>query len=352
MQKQALKRSDKVIAYPTINYLNDLTIDQINSATPLTFAQYIPPINGFGDMLDWDFRAFFSTSVNNTSSRNMFAFEGTANATYDIFSQSFFDPFVLQLFDEQGRTIVTDDASGANGTDHIRFTASYDGMYYVDTSWRQGFADVDKYASLSVYEDLDTIPSVFTSSSPSVSVFSPANSAAGVSIDSNIVLTFSEAIQRGSGSIALITVGNVLIESFDAASSNNLSISDKTLTINPTNNLSNNTQYFVTLDSGSIKDMTGHGNAKITSYSFTTTAQTPDTNADRIFDWGERQYPDLFSDHPESLDVFGYHARIYSNGNAVGEQNDNIYFYDGGTGNIVLVGTIASFLPQTIAAGY
>ncbi|WP_297324075.1 Ig-like domain-containing protein [Nitrosomonas sp.] len=341
-----------MIAYPPINYLNDLTIDQINSATPLTFTQYVPPINGFGDMLDWDFRALFSTSVNNTGARNMFAFEGTAGATYDLFSQSFFDPFVLQLFDEQGRVVATDDASGAAGTDHIRFTASYDGIYYLDASWRQGFADIDKYAAISVYEDLDTIPPTFPSSSPSVSVFSPTNSATDVAVDSNIVLTFSEAIQRGSGSIALVTAGNVLIESFDAASSSNLSLSDKTLTINPTNNLSNNTQYFVTLDSGSIKDLTGHGNAEVTSYSFITTAQTPDTNADRIFDWGERQYPDLFSDHPESQDVFGYHARIYSNGNALGEQNDHIYFYDGGTGDIILVGTTADFLPQAIAAGY
>lgn len=192
-----------------------------------------------------------------------------------------------------------DDASGAAGTDHIRFTAPYDGIYYVDASWHQGFADIDKYAAISVYVDLDTIPSTFPGSSPSVSIFSPTNFATDVSIDSNITLTFSETIQRGSGSISLVTADNVLVEFFDAESSNNLSISDKTLTINPTNNLSNNsTQYFVALESDSVEDLAGDGNAEITSYSFTTTAQTPDTNADIIFDWGEHQYPDLFSDRP------------------------------------------------------
>ena len=347
--------------YPTIDHLASLTINHINSAIPLTFTQYVPPVNGFGDMLDWDFRAFFSTSVDNTSARDMFTFEGIAGATYDIFSESFFDPFVLQLFDAQGNVIATDDFSGTGGIDHIKVVAPYDGTYYIDASWHQGFADIDKYASLSVYEDLDTIPPSSTRSSPSVSVFSPTNSATDVPVDSNLVLTFSETIQRGSGSISLKTAGNSLVESFDAASSNNLSFSGNTLTINPTNNLSNNTQYFVTIDSGSIKDLTGNSNAAIRSYSFTTVTQIPHIppdktlSIDRIFNWGENQYPDLFSDHPKSLDVFGYYARIYSNGNAIGEQNNNIYFYDGGTdgtGDIVLVGTVAGFLPLAISAGF
>lgn len=346
--------------YPTIDPLASLTINHINSAIPLTFTQYMPPVNGFGDMLDWDFRAFFSTSVDNTSSRDMFAFEGIAGTTYDIFSESFFDPFVLQLFDVQGNVIATDDSSGTNGSDHIKVVATYDGAYYIDASWHQGFTDIDKYASLSVYEDLDTIPPAITRSIPSVSVFSPTNSATNVPVDSNLVLTFSETIQRGSGSISLKTAGNSLVESFDTASSNNLSISGNTLTINPTNNLSNNTQYFVTIDSGSIKDLTGNSNAAIRSYSFTTVTQIPDTtpntvDIDSIFNWGENQYPDLFSDHPKSLDVFGYYARIYSNGNAIGEQNNNIYFYDGGTdgtGDIVVVGTAAGFLPLAISAGF
>lgn len=338
--------------YSTIDYRDGLTTDQINFATPLTFEQYVPPVNSIGNPLNWDFRAFFSTSVDNTGTRDIFAFTSTSGATYDIFSQSFFDPLVLQLFDDQGRIIATDDGSGAAGTDHIRFTASYDGNYYLDASWRKGFTSVDKYASIAVYEDLDTIPPVFTGSAPAVTTFSPSNSTTGVPIDSNIVLTFNETIQTGSGSIALITAGNVLVESFDAASSSNLTITDKILTINPTHNLSYNTQYFVILDSGVVKDTANHDNAEITAYGFSTAAPTPGANADRIFNWGENQYPTLFPDHPLSQVIFGYHARIYANGNALGEQNNHIYFYDGGTEGITLVGATADFLPQAISAGY
>ncbi len=339
--------------YQAMNYLSDLSGDQISLATELTFRQFVPPVNGLGEMLTWDFEASFATSVDNVSARDIFAFTGTAGATYDIFSNSFFDPYVLQLFDDQGKVIATDDSSGSGGSDHIEFVAPYDGIFYLDASWRQGFTSDSQYASVVVYEDLDTIPPVFTASSPTVTTFNPANSTIGIAVDSNIALTFNEAIQEGSGRIVLKTASDTVIESFDSASSN-LSISGNTLTINPTHNLSNNTQYFVTLSSGAVKDLAGNGNSQINAYSFTTIAPASNT-IDRIFNWGESQYSSLLAGHPKSLDIFGYYARIYANGNAVGEQNDHIYFYDGGadgTGEIVVVGTIADFLPYAISAGF
>ncbi len=323
------------------------------------FASFMPPLNAVGDPLDWDFNAFFSSSISDSYSQSLFSFEGIAGATYDIFSESFYDPFVLKLFDDQASTLAIDDQSGAHGTDHIRFIAPYDGIYYADASWHQGLADADKYASISVYENLDTKPLPASASIPSTVAFNPANLATEVPIDSDIVLTFSEMIERGSGFISIRNAQNSLIESFDATTSSSISISGKTLTIHPTNDLSAGTQYFVTLDSGSINDLVGNGNSSMRSYSFTTvqapSLPEPLPSVERIFNWGENRHPDLFPDHPESLDVFGYHARIYSNGNAIGEQKGNIYYYDGGadgTGNIVLVGTLADFLPQAILTGY
>ncbi|MDP2225597.1 hypothetical protein [Nitrosomonas sp.] len=76
---------------------------------------------------------------------------------------------------------------------------------------------------------------------------------------------------------------------------------------------------------------------------------------DRIYNWGESVYPDLFPENQESVGFSVYYARIYSNGDALGEQNGNIYYYDGGTdgsGEVVLVGGISDFLPQAIAAGF
>jgi hypothetical protein len=340
----------------TINLSDNLTIDHIRSAVKLMYMPYIAPIDAVGDMLNWDFQASFSTGADSTGIRNLFAFGGMAGATYDILSQSFLDPFVLQLFDAQGNLIASDDLSGTSGTDHIKFIAPYDGAYYVDASWHQGLADSEKYASLAIYEDLDTLPPGHTTPFPSVLTFSPANFSADVPIDSNIVLTFSESIQRGSGSIIIQTADNRLVESFDAASSNNVQISSNILTLNPANNLSTSTEYFVTLASGSLRDFEGNSNARISSYHFTTVAQILDApSIDRIFNWGENRYPDLFPDHPESQEIFDYYARIYSNGNALGERNGDIYFYDGGTdgtNDISLVGTANDFLSQAISAGF
>ena len=345
--------------YQATNYWNYFPLNQTILATPLTFIQYVSPINGFGDMLNWDFKASFLTPIESgIGSRTIFAFDGIAGATYDIFSESFFDPLFLQLLDDQGRVIAVDDFSGAYGIDHIEFMAPYDGTYYIDSSWRTGFEDTDKYSSVTVYEDLDTISPSLTRSAPSVSIFNPIHSATGVPIDSNIILTFNETIQRGTGSIFLRDAENIIIESFDSAFSNNLSFSDETLSINPTNDLENNTQYFLTVSSGSIRDLAGNGNAEITFYSFITLSQTIDTivdirlNIDRVFNWGETQYSHLLPVHQDSLDIFGYYARIYSNGNAIGEQNNNIYFYDGGTGDIIHIGSIADFLPYALSAGF
>lgn len=69
-----------------------------------------------------------------------------------------------------------------------------------------------------------------------------------------------------------------------------------------------------------------------------------DQRADEIFSWAEDNYPALFSSHPHSQEITGYHARIYTeSGVALGERNGNIYIYDDWTETIALVGTVNDF---------
>lgn len=72
---------------------------------------------------------------------------------------------------------------------------------------------------------------------------------------------------------------------------------------------------------------------------------TLDQRADKIFSWAENQYSDLFSGHPQSLEIAGYHARIYADsGTALGmDGTGDIYFYDAWTEIITLVGTVNDF---------
>lgn len=74
------------------------------------------------------------------------------------------------------------------------------------------------------------------------------------------------------------------------------------------------------------------------------------STADRLFNWAESTFTDLFPNHATSQEIEGYHARLYENNNALGEQNGNLYFYDGHS--IILVGTVDDFLSAAIAAGF
>lgn len=107
---------------------------------------------------------------------------------------------------------------------------------------------------------------------PTVGLFTPADGASAVLAGSNIVVTFSETIARGSGIIQIRagSAGGALIESFDAATSSRLSLSGTALTIDPTNDLANSTVYFVTFAEGSVIDLAGNPYAGTNIYDFTT----------------------------------------------------------------------------------
>ena len=84
---------------------------------------------------------------------------------------------------------------------------------------------------------------------------SPAISAAPAS---DIVLTFSETIARGSGLITLKNAAGATVASFDAASSTQLSLSGSRLVIDPSAELDYGTQYTLSLAAGSVLDTAGN----------------------------------------------------------------------------------------------
>ncbi|MEF8769319.1 Calx-beta domain-containing protein [Candidatus Accumulibacter contiguus] len=116
---------------------------------------------------------------------------------------------------------------------------------------------------------------VTDTTAPTVLSFNPTDGATGVAPGSHIVLTFSESIARGTGSIVLKTAAGATIESFDAATSNRLTLSGSTLTIDPTSDLANGTNYYLTFAAGTVKDLAGNAYAGITTYDFTTATGTP-----------------------------------------------------------------------------
>ncbi|MCX7257375.1 MAG: Ig-like domain-containing protein, partial [Polaromonas sp.] len=121
---------------------------------------------------------------------------------------------------------------------------------------------------------------------PTVTLFTPADKATGVASGSNIVLTFSEAVAKGTGSIVLKTADGTVVATYDVATSANLTLSsDKTtLTLNPDSDLAFSTAYKVELAAGTFKDVVGNDYAGSTSYSFSTigTTYTGTANAETL----------------------------------------------------------------------
>lgn len=127
----------------------------------------------------------------------------------------------------------------------------------------------------------DTAPPADTTA-PTVQSLSPADDATNVAVESNLELTFSENISKGTGNITLHKASdNSVVETIDVTSGQ-VAVSGNKATINPNNDLANTTDYYVTVAAGSFKDAANNTFAGITdttTWNFTTAAASSTTTA-------------------------------------------------------------------------
>lgn len=167
-----------------------------------------------------------------------------------------------------------------NPTSNLAYNTSYS-LEFGDGTIKDlvgnNFAGTTNYRfTTATTNDVDTTPPVILN-------LSPADEAAGVQLDVDIVITFSETIQRGSGLVVIKnTSTGTPVDSYDASTSNKLSFSGNTLIINPTADLAYNTNYSVEFGDGTIKDLVGNNFVGTTSFNFTTTASAVDSVAPTI----------------------------------------------------------------------
>lgn len=147
--------------YTTLDYLPDLTKLQMVKAGSLSFKPHSVPSVGWDRVAD-----VYGTNAN-ALLHSVYKFTAVKGATYDLFSTSYFDPYLLRIFDLNGNTMVANDekddgadiylsAADANFAQDViyNWVAPYSGTYFVEASWNQG--NYYKYYSLSIYEDKDT----------------------------------------------------------------------------------------------------------------------------------------------------------------------------------------------------
>lgn len=147
--------------YATLDYLSDLTATEMSAARSLSFSP------SSTNTIGWDNTASIAGDDNNAILRDTFVFNAKNGATYDIFSTSFFDPYLLRIFDNLGNVIVANSEDDDYSRQFIRdafynndsifdWVAPYTGNYFVKASWNQG--SFYKFYSLIITEDVDTVP--------------------------------------------------------------------------------------------------------------------------------------------------------------------------------------------------
>ncbi len=105
-----------------------------------------------------------------------------------------------------------------------------------------------------------------------IETLSPADDAVDVETDQNLIITFNQEIQTGTGAMTIYQADGTDFLTL-ASTSSRLTISGSQLTINPTNDFTAGTGYYVHMDEGFVKSTTGVESAEIadnTTWNFTT----------------------------------------------------------------------------------
>jgi hypothetical protein len=152
---------------------------------------------------------------------------------------------------------------------------------------------------------------------PPVATLSPADNATAVMPASNLVISYNEPVQLGAGTISLRKVsGNVLVEEFNVASSTRVTLSGTSLTINPTQLLEPDTDYYVAVPAGVVTDPAANGSAAIaavTGWNFKTRA-LPNVVISQYYEGaGLDRYIELTNLTAAPLTLSGYRLTVWSN---------------------------------------
>ena len=182
-----------------------------------------------------------------------------------------------------------DQMDGGQGSDTAvysqplaNYTITYNGTTATVNSALEGTDTLTNFEFLEFGGQALPVNQFFVDTSPpTISGFQPGNGSESVEVGTNLVLTFSESITLGAGTIEIRKglASGPIVESFNVSSSSQVTVSGNVLTINPTSNLSEGSQFHVILGAGVVKDSANNAFGGSSSYSFSTAADAPANQA-------------------------------------------------------------------------
>ncbi len=121
---------------------------------------------------------------------------------------------------------------------------------------------------------------------PTIATLSPTDAATGVAVNGDIVVSFSESVAFGTGTVLVRDAQGAQVALYNSSNTGNLSLSGNKLTIHLTNALAAGSNYTVELGASLVRDAAGNNFAGSNSYHFTTAGSgslvTGTPNADTL----------------------------------------------------------------------
>lgn len=158
--------------------------------------------------------------------------------------------------------------TGGGGDDQAIFSGAYD-SYQVstenDVTLVVGATGTDTLRSIEylVFSDqtfrLDggvLVPGE-DSIAPLLQSTSPQDEAGSVAVTANLVLTYNESLVAGQGQIVIYSAGGAVFATYESGAPE-VTVSGRTITINPGSNLAAATGYYVTMTAGFVTDAAGN----------------------------------------------------------------------------------------------
>ncbi len=197
---------------------------------------------------------------------------GYLPVNYVFLANSTTDYGKLAVDDQNGATtfsISTDSALSAGtytsvitGVSSSRFTAGSTGTVTVTN----GKFNWTLTETSSGSTNWNLVVTNFDNDAPTLSSSSPSDDATEVATNSNIVLTFSEAVDAESGNITIKkTSDDSTIETIDVTGAKVSGTGSTAITINPSTDLTADIDYYILIDASAFDDAAGNSYAGISS---------------------------------------------------------------------------------------
>ena len=151
-----------------------------------------------------------------------------------------------------------------------------------------GVATAGIVSATTLYGDGSNLTGVAMSIAP-IS-YQPAVNGGDLEFDVGIGITFTERIKAGSGNVTLrlVSAGGTVVENFGVGSS--VTISNNSISINPTANLASDTVYHLSYPSGAFTNTGGDVSYVGTAYTFDTRSLVTG-----LWNWGEDEAGQVYS---------------------------------------------------------